>query len=162
MNRFLGANAVNNVGLSTGNNTSAGFSPQPQPQQQQQQQQISNIQQPLGSSDAGLMQPPRNPAPSTHHKKQADGSSIGSVTISSTTRRRGASVSSSSSIAATVAAVAGGGAGPGPPISSSGTFFYLVLIRQPIHVLFIRLHRWLQLFSNQLLKHYITFLSYIT
>ena len=145
MYRFLGANAVSNVGISTGNNATVGFSPQPQPQQQQQQQQqqqlsnvqqqlsnvqqqLSNVQQPLGPSDAGLMQPPRNPAPSTHHKKQADGTSIGTGTISSTTRRRGASVSSSSSIAATVAAVAGGGAGPGPPLSASGTCFpYLTL-----------------------------------
>ena len=86
--------------------------------------------------DAGLMQPPRNPAPSTHHKKQGSTSTVnvaastevgsGSSSGSGATRRRGGSVSSissSSSIAATVAAVAGGSVGPspGPGPPPSGT-----------------------------------------
>lgn len=87
-----------------------------------------------GVGDVGLMQPPRNPAPSTHHKKgavPATGISSGAVsTLSasvdgnnitgSTGRRRGTANNASSSVAAVVAAVAGGGAGPGPPSVVSG------------------------------------------
>ncbi|XP_046645585.1 serine/threonine-protein kinase tousled-like 2 isoform X2 [Daphnia pulicaria] len=97
----------------------------------------------VGGSDAGLMQPPRNPAPSTHHKKvgvavvssvgaigaglavsagldgtNSSGGGINSSSSSpagSTTRRRGVAAATISSVAAVVAAVAGGGAGPGPP-----------------------------------------------
>lgn len=97
-------------------------------------------------SDAGLMQPPRNPAPSTHHKKVGgvavastgaigsglavsaglDGTNSGSNSSSSpagsTTRRRGVAAATISSVAAVVAAVAGGGAGPGPPPIVTGMF----------------------------------------
>ena len=81
-------------------------------------------------SDAGLMQPPRNPAPSTHHKKLgasttpsstgaavATGDGNSNSPAGSTSRRRGPA-STISSVAAVVAAVAGGGAGPGPPSSA--------------------------------------------
>ncbi|XP_059351937.1 serine/threonine-protein kinase tousled-like 2 isoform X3 [Daphnia carinata] len=151
---------VNNSGMVTGNGTPGGFgsglqqSPAAQSVSATGAQASSGSNQPIaasggvpaastpaGGSDAGLMQPPRNPAPSTHHKKVGGGvtaSSTGAIVsgsatsagldgnnsvsnsnnspAGSTTRRRGGVAAAAiSSVAAVVAAVAGGGAGPGPP-----------------------------------------------
>ncbi|XP_057368352.1 serine/threonine-protein kinase tousled-like 2 isoform X4 [Daphnia carinata] len=156
----LGGIPVNNSGMVTGNGTPGGFgsglqqSPAAQSVSATGAQASSGSNQPIaasggvpaastpaGGSDAGLMQPPRNPAPSTHHKKVGGGvtaSSTGAIVsgsatsagldgnnsvsnsnnspAGSTTRRRGGVAAAAiSSVAAVVAAVAGGGAGPGPP-----------------------------------------------
>ncbi|XP_046456746.1 serine/threonine-protein kinase tousled-like 2 isoform X6 [Daphnia pulex] len=162
----LGGIPVNNTVMVTGNGTPGGFgsglqqSPVAQSVTATGAQVTSGSNQPIaaaggvpaastpaggvvGGSDAGLMQPPRNPAPSTHHKKvgvavvssvgaigaglavsagldgtNSSGGGINSSSSSpagSTTRRRGVAAATISSVAAVVAAVAGGGAGPGPP-----------------------------------------------
>lgn len=174
--RPSGGIPVNNTAMVTGNGTPGGFgsglqqSPVAQSVTATGAQVTSGSNQPIaagggvpaastpaggvgGGSDAGLMQPPRNPAPSTHHKKVGgvavssagaigaglavsaglDGTnssgggsnSSSSSPAGSTTRRRGVAAATISSVAAVVAAVAGGGAGPGPPSIVTGMFVEL-------------------------------------
>lgn len=173
--RPSGGIPVNNTVMVTGNGTPGGFgsglqqSPVAQSVTATGAQVTSGSNQPIaaaggvpaastpaggvgGGSDAGLMQPPRNPAPSTHHKKvgvavvssvgaigaglavsagldgtNSSGGGINSSSSSSpagsTTRRRGVAAATISSVAAVVAAVAGGGAGPGPPPIVTGNYY---------------------------------------